>query len=80
MLDKKMTRRYAATITTEDIGRKWIDRSNCPCCDSRRQISVRGLMGEILPHDVGKRIYEVNGYVYQVENQEQLEKRLSEDV
>ncbi len=63
------------TITEADIGARNI-KVPCKDCGHGEQIGVTVLMGRIFPHDVGKRIYKV-GKIFQVENQEQLEKRLA---
>lgn len=41
-------------------------------------IPVSSFMGQILPQDVGKRVYK-RGEVLQVENQEQFTKRLEQE-
>jgi len=64
-------------ITKEDIGKSTIQKK-CPTCGMVWcHIGITDLMGRIMPHDVGKRIYEVSPNVLQVENQEQLKKRLN---
>ena len=63
-------------ITEKDIGKKHIKYVSCPCCMKTNVISITDLMGHIVSYDVGKRIYKVGG-VYQVENKEQLDKRLN---
>ena len=63
------------TITEADVGRSHIPKA-CPCCGHRQPIVISGLMGRVLPIDIGKRIYDVGG-VLQVENNEQRDKRLA---
>ena len=54
------------------------DKKTCKCCGNTKGggVMLSGVMGRILPIDVGKQIYETSKGVYQVENQEQLTKRL----
>lgn len=59
------------TITKKDVGKSMI-----------KGMSVSYFMGQVLKLDIGKRIYKVlhpsgKGWIYQVENQEQLEKRIN---
>lgn len=65
-----MIKKLVAEITQEDVGTTKATRVN-----GTGQVHVKDLLGRVLPLDVGKRIYRVNG-ILQVENQEQLEKRL----
>lgn len=63
-------------IKKEDIGKCTLPLGQCQCCGKKNGvIVVSSLMGRILPIDIGKRIYRV-GDIYQVENQEQLSRRL----
>jgi hypothetical protein len=55
------------TITENDLGYR-------PIKTKHGMIWPVDLMGPIQPRDVGKRIY-LNGGIYQVENDEQLEAR-----
>jgi len=69
-------------ITKKDIGKRFIQitKHKCPTCGDggiTELVNVGKFMGAIQAQDVGKRIYNVSGEVYQVENQEQLEKRLN---
>ena len=63
-------------IKKEDIGKHRIVLKCNDCGKIKEDIYITDLMGNILPCDIGKRIYKV-GEIYQVENQEQLEKRLN---
>lgn len=65
------------TITKDDIGKKWIITDKYYTFGSTKKtcIGITDLMGNILPIDIGKRIYLV-GEIFQVENQKQLDKRL----
>lgn len=59
------------TITPSDIGKPWIKAFG-------RVWSVSDWIGRILPLDVGKRVYQIDG-ILQVENQEQLLARQSRE-
>lgn len=61
---------YICTIQPWDIGQNLI---NDPI---EGKIYLGNLMGYVQRKDVGKRIYKIHG-IYQVENTEQMEKRLS---
>jgi hypothetical protein len=65
-----MTARYVFTITEEHLHGRNI-----------QHWKLRDCIGRILPIDLGKRVYEVttpDGYsIYQVENDEQRDKRLA---
>ena len=62
-------------IKKEDLGKNRIILK-CNCCGKiKHDISITYLMGKILHCDIGKRIYQ-REEIYQVENNEQLEKRL----
>ncbi len=65
----------AHEITREDVGKHVIQKPKCCICGAKpNPISISDFMGRILPIDVGKRIYKVDG-IYQVENQAQLKAR-----
>lgn len=69
---------YLHTIEPCDVGKIRIEK-RCPYCGGHMaDIFISSLMGKILPRDIGKRIYLVDG-VYQVENDEQLAKRLKNE-
>ena len=81
--------RLIYTIEQSDVGKGYVlndEPKFCPHCkkkDVSDIIYLPGLMGKILPHDVGKRIYAVPSddckhEVHQVENDEQLERRLAQ--
>ena len=59
------------TIKPTDIGKSAI------IGNSGEMLYLRPLMGYVMPHDVGKRIYRSNTGTLRVENQEQLQKRLN---
>lgn len=63
-------------IKKEDIGKHRIVLKCNDCGNLKADIGITDLMGKILDIDVGKRIFKV-GDIYQVENQEQLNKRLN---
>jgi len=71
------------TVTKFDIGKNYFKKTvyGLPegdeyYSDIHGNVSVHNLVGYFLKLDVGKRIYYVDG-ILQIENQEQLEKRLS---
>ena len=66
------------TITADDVGKLTVRLPACPSCGRSRTISLLCL-GRVIPIDIGKRVYDVDG-VIQVENQEQLNRRLDESV
>lgn len=68
--------KYIYTIKKEDINKTKIILQ-CSACNKKEIIDINNFMGRILSCDVGKRIYKTNSGVYQVENNEQLQKRLS---
>jgi len=76
--------KYIHTITPEDIG-SFVIKKQCECCGAIiDSIFPRDLMGGIKAYDVGKKIYrtspkEITPPVYQVENDEQLKKRLNHE-
>jgi hypothetical protein len=59
------------TIKASDVGRATLKIHGSV-------VSVSSFMGQVLPMDVGKRIYYRRG-VLQVENNEQRDRRLAED-
>ena len=66
--------KYIHTITEEDVRNFYsITRRTNGRCDFFR---LKNTMGNLLSGDIGKRVYEV-GSIYQVENDEQRDKRLS---
>ena len=75
-----MSRSLVHTITKEDIGKKWIITDKYYTFGSTKKtcVGITDLMRNILPIDIGKRIYLV-GEIFQVENQEQLERRLTKE-
>ena len=67
---------FVYEIKKDDIGKRRIVLK-CNCCNKiKNDIDIYNFMGYILPCDIGKRIYK-NGNIYQVENQEQLNKRIN---
>lgn len=69
---------YVHTITKADVGKsRIVKESNCPTCGHNTGVSISTitLMGGIMLHDVGKRIYESKG-VFGVENDVQRDARL----
>jgi hypothetical protein len=58
------------TIAESDIGKSTIEAFG-------RRWPVSGFIGQILPQDVGKRIY-LSGDILQVENDEQMKSRLEQ--
>lgn len=78
-----MKPQYIYTIRESDIGRGFIDMGTCTECGKKNSpIMVMAFMGNIQKLDVGKRIYKIlnnagDDSFYQVENQEQLERRLT---
>jgi hypothetical protein len=63
-------RSFILTLGPEHVGRGIIKRPG------HRPIWLSDFMGRVLPGDVGKRIYKVDG-IYQVENNEQRDARIS---
>ena len=63
-------RRYSHEIQPEDVGKDVLQLDGHP-------VRVCDFIGQILPRDVGKRIYRVGG-IYQVENDEQNWERRGE--
>lgn len=71
-----MTPILVHTITREDIDKAFIKLPGCNSCGHNHSpIQVSSVIGRIISIDVGKRIYRV-GDIYQVENQEQFDRRL----
>lgn len=64
-----MTTRYLLTLEEKHVGRAFIQLDGRPR-------AVTDWIGRILPNDVGKRVYDVDG-VIQVENDEQRAARLA---
>lgn len=60
------------TITSSDIGHSIVTTDYGP------KVALSGTLGYVQPHDVGKRLYLVDGVV-QVENDAQLTERLSKE-
>ena len=65
-------RKYSHEIQPEDVGKDVLQLDNHP-------VRVCDFIGQILPRDVGKRIYRV-GDIYQVENDKQKWARLGEAI
>lgn len=63
-------RKHVYTIKAEDVYKPFLRVREMT-------IPVTNLLGRILPRDIGKKIYLVDG-VYQVENDEQLTARQAE--
>jgi hypothetical protein len=68
-----MTRTYShypyVELTAKDVGRRTLRAFG-------RTWLLAGVIGDVLPQDVGKRVYRV-GDILQVENDEQLRARLA---
>lgn len=67
--------RYLATITQDMLDGNWRQQSTPLRFLCAR---VRGALGSIMPQDVGKHVFEVDGII-QVENDEQRDTRLKEE-
>jgi hypothetical protein len=61
--------RYLFTIEPHHIGKSWIKVGT-------HGYSVSGFLGRVLPGDIGKRVFRVNG-ILQVENDQQRDARLA---
>jgi len=68
--------KYVHTITAEDVARP---HSNLGMYTHSKEgfdfAKLLETMGRLLPQDVGKQVFE-NGGIYQVENEEQIQRRL----
>lgn len=64
-------KRHLFTLTIDHVGKSWVRIGS-------HGISLRNLMGRVLPSDVGKRVYRVDG-ILQVENNEQRDSRLNKE-
>jgi hypothetical protein len=62
-------------IQKDDVGKSY-KKINCPCCNSVEVIYFSSCLGNVLPCDVGKMMVKY-GDIWQVENQEQFEKRIA---
>lgn len=70
--------KYIFTIQREHVGKPIIKFDNCTCCGAFIQpFMTADVIGQILPSDVGKQVYSTSFGVYAVENDEQMQKRLS---
>jgi hypothetical protein len=74
---------YVTTLTQEDVGQSSPirDPGPCPCCKQKRRQILFLAIGPVQERDVGKRVYRVrnnadNGWVLQVENDEQRKRRI----
>ena len=73
-----MPRKLLIELGPEHIGRSMIPRT-CTHCGKSDPIMLGNVLGRVLPSDVGKRVYNVDGVV-QVENDQQRDKRLKSPV
>lgn len=62
-------------IAADDVG-KFQRVLKCACCEQTTVIYFGGVLGRVLPQDVGKRMTRKYGLWY-VENQQQFENRLN---
>ncbi len=67
---------FVYEIKKDDIRKRRIVLKCNGCNNMKDDIDIFNFMGYILPCDIGKRIYK-NKNIYQVENQEQLTKRIN---
>lgn len=59
---------YAYELKESDVGKRFLKFGG-------QHLRLSGIMGVVLPNDVGKRLYK-RGDIYQVENDEQRDRRL----
>ena len=68
--------RYLHTITREDVKRPVLKKT-CSHCGHTKMYRLKEVLGCVMVQDIGKRVYISEQGILQVENQEQLEKRLN---
>lgn len=72
--------KHIYTIKKSDINKRVIN-VKCEYCNKiQYYIDIHNFMGYIMPCDIGKRIYHIKDNIFQVENQEQLNKRLKREL
>ena len=68
--------KHVYTITANDVGRSALHYTECETCKRCRTIYTSSFMGAVQSIDIGKRIFKI-GDIYQVENNEQRDRRLA---
>ena len=68
--------KFVHEITRDDVGKATTSKV-CPTCGHKKIIAFRDVLGRVIDCDIGKRIYDVGDGILQIENSEQVSKRLA---